>query len=97
MAGPIVDTIGYLPPIPDIQEEDSDCQLPQDDYSNHDVDQMNASKSFNFFNYLVFPQLQREESVMFQSILPAKCSKQTASLAFMHTLGKQTVLLPFAI
>ena len=95
VGAPIVDNIGYLPPIPDIQEEDSGCQLPQDDYySNHDVmDQMNASKSVNFFNYLVVPKLQQGEIATFRSILPAKCSRQTASLAFMHILGKQIVAI----
>ncbi len=83
--------VGLLPPIPDLGGE-SDDDLPYHDYSNNsfDYDESDAicNKSHQFYKNVLLPKMGRSKQVTFTELLPiAGCSKLTASLAFMYTLG----------
>ena len=78
----------YLPPIPDIiEEEEEGCDM---EMSNNSCRSGDINRNHVKSNSLIIAELQRgKEYVTFESVLPINCSKQTAALAFMNSLGEK--------
>ena len=85
---PGIGKVGFLPTIPDFEAGEIDNINTTYDEPEQDHDELELSKSQQFYYDVLLPKMRRNEKVSFSDLLSSSPSKHAASLFFMHVLGK---------